>query len=397
MKKLALVVQRYGLEVNGGAELLMRQMAEHLNGKYDVEVLTTKAVDYLTWKDEYEKNNEVINGVLVRRFGVKKPRSIKRFGHLSMLIDKPFNMHFLEDKWVDSQGPYCPELIEYIKANKDKYDVFVFMTYLYYTTVRGIKEVADKSILIPTAHDEPTIYYDVYKDVFTKPSGIFYCTVTEKNFVENKFHNENIINNGGFGGAGIELPSDIEPYKFKKERGIDNYIVYVGRIDTHKGCQQLFEYFIKYKQEKNNDVKLVLMGKTVMEIPERDDIISLGFVSEELKYNVMAGADALIMPSEFESLSIVVLESLALGVPVIVNGLCEVLKQHCVISRAGTYYTNYDKFANQLDDMVCDGGLREEMGKLGVQYVDRYYRWDKIIDSFSQMVEKVSDKAERKE
>ena len=181
MKKLALVVQRYGLEVNGGAELLMRQMAEHLNGKYDVEVLTTKAVDYLTWKDEYEKNNEVINGVLVRRFGVKKPRSIKRFGHLSMLIDKPFNMHFLEDKWVDSQGPYCPELIEYIKANKDKYDVFVFMTYLYYTTVRGIKEVADKSILIPTAHDEPTIYYDVYKDVFTKPSGIFYCTVTEKN------------------------------------------------------------------------------------------------------------------------------------------------------------------------------------------------------------------------
>ena len=103
MKKLALVVQRYGLEVNGGAELLMRQMAEHLNGKYDVEVLTTKAVDYLTWKDEYEKNNEVINGVLVRRFGVKKPRSIKRFGHLSMLIDKPFNMHFLEDKWVDSQ------------------------------------------------------------------------------------------------------------------------------------------------------------------------------------------------------------------------------------------------------------------------------------------------------
>ena len=84
-------------------------------------------------------NNEVINGVLVRRFGVKKPRSIKRFGHLSMLIDKPFNMHILEDKWVDSQGPYCPELIEYIKANKDKYDVFVFMTYLYYTTVRGIK------------------------------------------------------------------------------------------------------------------------------------------------------------------------------------------------------------------------------------------------------------------
>lgn len=397
MKKLALVVQRYGLEVNGGAELHMRQIAEHLNGKYDVEVLTTKAVDYLTWKDEYVKDNEVINGVLVRRFGVKKPRNIKHFGYLSTLIDKPFNMHFLENKWVDLQGPDCPKLIEYIKDNKDNYDVFVFMTYLYYTTVRGIEEVADKAILIPTAHDEPTIYYDIYKDVFTKPAGIFYNTKTEKNLAEKIFHNENVLNNGGYGGVGIELPSDIEPYKFKKERGIDNYIVYVGRIDTHKGCQQLFDYFIKYKQEKNNDVKLVLIGKTVMDIPDRDDIISLGFVSEELKYNVMAGADALVLPSEFESLSIVVLESLALGVPVIVNGLCEVLKQHCVISRAGTYYTNYDEFAKQLDDMVGDSGLRDEMGKLGVQYVDRYYRWDKIIDSFSQMVEKVSDKAGRKE
>ncbi|MDD5829905.1 MAG: glycosyltransferase family 4 protein, partial [Lachnospira sp.] len=298
---------------------------------------------------------------------------------------------------VDSQGPECPELIEYIKDNKDNYDVFVFMTYLYYTTVRGIAEVADKAILIPTAHDEPTIYYNVYKDVFTKPAGLFYCTEIEKNFVENKFHNENIINNGGFGGAGIELPCNIKRDEFKNKNNISNYIVYVGRIDTHKGCHYLFDYFTKYKRENDNGLKLVLIGKSVMDIPDRNDIINLGFVSDEVKYNVMAGADALVLPSEFESLSIVVLESLALGVPVIVNGKCEVLKQHCVISRAGTYYTNYDEFAKQLNDMICDSKMREDMGKHGVQYVDQYYRWDKIIDSFSQMVEKVSDKAGKKE
>lgn len=397
MKKLALVVQRYGLEVNGGAELLMRQMAEHLNGQYDVEVLTTKAIDYLTWNDEYDKDSEIINGVKIKRFSVKKSRNIRKFWCISMLVDKPFNMHFLENKWVDSQGPECPELIEYIKDNKDNYDVFVFMTYLYYTTVRGIAEVADKAILIPTAHDEPTIYYNVYKDVFTKPAGLFYCTEIEKNFVENKFHNENIINNGGFGGAGIELPCNIKRDEFKNKNNISNYIVYVGRIDTHKGCHYLFDYFTKYKRENDNGLKLVLIGKSVMDIPDRNDIINLGFVSDEVKYNVMAGADALVLPSEFESLSIVVLESLALGVPVIVNGKCEVLKQHCVISRAGTYYTNYDEFAKQLNDMICDSKMREDMGKHGVQYVDQYYRWDKIIDSFSQMVEKVSDKAGKKE
>lgn len=397
VKKLALVVQRYGLEVNGGAEYLMRQMAEHLNEKYDIEVLTTKAIDYLTWKDEYSQSYELINNVKVRRFSVKKPRNIKKFGYLSLFVDKPFNMHFLENKWVESQGPECPELIKYIRDNQDTYDVFVFMTYLYYPTVRGIKEVADKSILIPTAHDEPTIYYNIYKDVFCRPAGIFYCTKTEKDFVEKKFNNQNILNNGGFGGSGIELPDTIDADRFKKDNGISKYIVYVGRIDTHKGCGHLFEYFVKYKEQSDSDLKLVLMGKAVMDIPIRDDIINLGFVSEELKYNVMAGAEALIMPSEFESLSIVVLESLALKVPVIVNGLCEVLKEHCEVSKAGFYYESYDEFVASLNKLLNDSELRLKMGKLGAEYVAQYYSWDKIIGLFSDIVEKISYKAVRKE
>ena len=68
MKKVAFVVQRYGTEVNGGAETLARQLAMQLSKNYDVDILTTKALDYITWEDYYEKDCEVIDGVNVKSF-----------------------------------------------------------------------------------------------------------------------------------------------------------------------------------------------------------------------------------------------------------------------------------------------------------------------------------------
>ena len=52
-EKIAFVNQRYGLEVNGGSELLCRQMAEKLSEIYDVEVITTCALDYVSWENHY--------------------------------------------------------------------------------------------------------------------------------------------------------------------------------------------------------------------------------------------------------------------------------------------------------------------------------------------------------
>ena len=152
-RKIALVVQRYGLEVNGGAEMLARTMAEHLKDRYDIEVLTSKAVDYVTWKDEYTADEEVINGIKVRRFGVTQPRNPKKFDAFSgKVIGRPHSMED-EEQWFDLQGPLVPGLIDYIRDHADDYDAFVFMTYLYYTTVKGLPLVKDKAVLLSTAHD----------------------------------------------------------------------------------------------------------------------------------------------------------------------------------------------------------------------------------------------------
>lgn len=391
-KKVAFVVQRYGLEVNGGAELLARQMVEHLKDRYEIEVLTTKAVDYTTWKNEYREDTEEIHGVTVRRFGVDRPRDLRRFGQFSSrVIGNPLHTPAEEEKWFDLQGPYVPGLIDYIAQHAADYEVFVFMTYLYYTTVKGLPLVKDKAVLISTAHDEPPIYLKTFETLFRMPKAFFYLTAEEKEFVEQKFHNAHILNNNGLGGSGVEVPPQIDSEKFRAEKGISNYMVYAGRIDEAKGCPQLFEYFLRYKEENNSDLKLVMMGKPVIAVPKHPDILSLGFVSEQEKFNVMAGASFLIMPSPYESLSIVVLEAMTLSVPVVVNGRCAVLKGHCVRSNAGLYYRSYHEFEGCVRYMLTHPETAKAMGENGRAYVQANYTWEQITNRFADLVEQVCE------
>lgn len=392
MKKVAFVVQRYGAEVNGGAETLARQMAEHLNKEYDVSVLTTKALDYITWEDYYKEDYEVINQVRVRRFPVDKPRNIKEFSRLcKKVLDNEKHTLAMEEEWFDKQGPYSPGLIQYIKDNKDNYDVFIFMTYLYYTTVKGLPAVKDKAVLIPTAHDEAPVYLKTFREIFNMPRGIFYLTHEECEFTQKLFNNSNIINNNGYGGSGIEIPDSVNADFIKDKYGIEDYIVYAGRIDVSKGCKELFKYFKKYKRHNKNNLKLVLIGKEVMRVPHNSNIISLGFVSEQEKYDVMAGARALIMPSAFESLSIVVLEALGLGIPVICNGKCDVLKGHCKRSCAGIAYEDYRQFEAAINRVINEIGSDEDLCRAirnnAMEYVRNNYTWDIIMKRFNEVIE----------
>ena len=70
-----MVNQRYGAEVNGGSEYYTMQMAQKLKEYYKVEVLTSKALTYDKWADYYMQDVESVDGVTVRRFGVKRKRN----------------------------------------------------------------------------------------------------------------------------------------------------------------------------------------------------------------------------------------------------------------------------------------------------------------------------------
>lgn len=387
-RKIAIINQRYGLEVNGGSEYHARILAEQLAKMHDVEVITTCAKEYDTWKNEYPEGDEVINGITIHRFPVDHPRDFETFQKCELMRIKRksrFMTWRMEQKWIDEQGPYCPKAIQYIKDNYEQYDTFIFVTYLYYLTVMGLKEVADKSILVSTAHDEPFLRMRHYRNLFKAPRGYFFNTEEEKDLIFNKFKTQKIPHR--IGGVGIETPEVTNPEKFKKEHGLNHYIIYVGRIDYGKNCQELFDFFDRYKSKYGGDLKLVLMGKEMMEVPEREDILSLGFVNEEEKYDGMAGADFLVLPSIYESMSIVVLDSLKLGVPVLVNGKCEVLKAHCEKGNGGLFYQDYESFEQCMLKLLKDENLRKQMGDDGSQYVEKNYQWDAILKRLNSLMD----------
>lgn len=385
-KKIALVNQRYGLEVNGGSELLCRQLAEKLKDIYDVEIITTCALDYVTWKNYYPEGESEINGVKVRRFRVLKERNQKSFDLCSaQVLNNASHTAEDEEKWIDEQGPVSPDAVEFIKEHHEDYEVVIFMTYLYYITARAMILGFDNAVLLPTAHDEAPIYLNYYKRVFENAKGIIYLTSEEKKIVENMFDTAEIPNI--ITGSGVDTPDESELFDARERYGLDSYMLYAGRIDESKGCGTLFKYFEEYKRRNGGDLKLVLIGKAVMDIPKRDDIVHLGFVSDNEKFSLMKDARLLVLASEFESLSMVVLESLVYGRPVLLNGKCKVLRGHCVKSNAGLYFENYFEFEGALDYLLTHPKEYEQMRENGRRYVDENYRWSVIIKKICDFIE----------
>lgn len=389
MMRLAFVVQRYGLEINGGAERQCREVVERLSPEFEIEVLTTCAQDYTTWENAYPAGQEVINGITVRRFPSIRTRS-SDFGALSAwLYTHP---HTLQDElnWLYAQGPVVPDLLRYIAERRLDYDVFIFFTYIYYPTALGLRLVADRALLVPTAHDEPSIYLDIYKALFHAPRAILYNTPEEKKLLEGLFDIEYIPNE--IVGMGIEIPSHLDPDSFRHKYNITTpYVIYVGRVSPSKNCPTLVEYFTRYKAFRpQSPLTLVLVGRPEFLIPERADILALGFLSEEDKCNAIAGADLFILPSRYESLSIVFLESLAVGTPVLCDGTSAVLRGHCLRSNAALYYLNYPEFEASLDLLLENPVLRQKLGRNGMQYLRQNYTWDQVIRKYRYLINEVS-------
>jgi len=202
--RIAFIIQRYGSEILGGSEYHCRLIAERLAERHDVEVLTTCARDYITWNNEYPEGADRVRGVTVRRFANAHPRDITAFNRYSDWIFN--NPHTREDEleWLRQQGPWCPQLIEHIERHARKYDALIFFTYLYAPTVLGLKVAPARSILVPTAHDEPAIHLGIYQEMFGLPAAIAYNTEVERRFLTGEFAITAVAEETV--GCGVDLP-----------------------------------------------------------------------------------------------------------------------------------------------------------------------------------------------
>jgi glycosyltransferase involved in cell wall biosynthesis len=229
------------------------------------------------------------------------------------------------------------------------------------------------------------IKFSIFKETFSSPQMILFNTNEEKDFVHNRFNNSYI--DWDVVGIGIDTPNNLNIISKKSDNFLNNYVVYVGRIDIEKGCQELFSFFIRFKTQYPSDLKLLLIGKTVMPIPTHSDILYLGFVDEVTKYRYIANATLLIMPSPYESLSMVLLESWYCKRPVLVNGQCEVLKGQCIRSGGGFWYNNYEGFSSYLHQIIMDENQCISMGIKGHEYVVENYSWDNIIKKYLNAID----------
>nr|MBA3270138.1 glycosyltransferase [Acidobacteriota bacterium] len=362
--KIAIVVQRYGAGINGGAELHARYIAEHLGTHVQVEVLTTCASDYVTWRNALPAGADTVNGVTVRRFPVVRERDPGEFGrHSERVFRQP---HSVRDElaWLDAEGPTSPELIAYIKAGEDAFDFFIFFSFRYYHAFHGIRAVSAKSILVPTAERDGALGLAIFGPIFRGVRACMYNSFEERALIQTASNNRDVP--GVVVGVGSEIPAHINPVRFRQKFEMrDRFAIYIGRIDENKGCAELFDYFQRYARMLAASMHLVLIGNPIIPIPKHPKIHHLGFVNDQDKFDALSAAELLIMPSYFESLSMVALEAWALGKPVLANGRCDVLKGQCIRSNGGLYYDNFQEFIETLRAIDFNPMLAGAMGRNG--------------------------------
>jgi glycosyltransferase involved in cell wall biosynthesis len=393
---LAIVVQRYGADINGGAELHARYLAEHLSPHADVRVLTTCARNYVTWRNEMTAGVDSVNGIPVERFPVSRERdaALVEFGRHSTHVFH--DVHSLADEltWLDSQGPVCPGLINRVKGAGAEFDFVLIFSLRYATAYFTARSVPDRAILVPTMEREAAMGLSLFPPVLRGVRAVMYNSLEERAQLQAASDNQRVP--GVVVGIGSEIPERPDGERGRARFGLHNrFILYVGRIDVNKGCAELFALFlaylrVSYLRLKDREVDLVLIGNPVMAIPEHPHIRHLGFVSDADKFDVLAAADVLVMPSYYESLSMVALEAWALGRPVLVNARCDVLLGQSLRSNAGLYYETAEDFAGALDAILDNPSLAAALGERGRQYFAEHYRWPVIEEKYLKMFDQLS-------
>lgn len=410
-EKIALVTIRYGKDINGGAEYHCRMLAERLIDAYDVEVFTTCVRNYNTGINELPEGEEIINDVLVRRFKVepidkekhkfyskeeKPARKWRRFlfrigvlKYLATIFPVWKCKREAELRSFLSYPFYSPDMRDFVRDNKNEYKVFIPVNMAESTTFFTAIEAPEKTILIPTMHNQGIFFKAIQTEVMTKVAYIGFNVEAEQKLAENVFGRH--MSSHSIISVGIEEPKSASWEETQKKYKLpEDYLLYIGRVDPNK-MGKIFDYFVSYKEKYPQSLlHLVLVGGINFDrLPfERQDIVYTGFVSDAEKMAILQHAKIVINPSKFESLSLILLEAMSQGKPMIVNGACAVLKEHCVKSDyAALYYSGKNDFVTKLYKLDVSEGLRLEMGEKAVKYVCENYDWSDILVRLKNIIE----------
>lgn len=420
--KFAFVTPRYGADIPGGAEHACRLLAEQVCARHDVDVLTTCARNPLTWSNEYSESADRVRGVLVRRFAVNQARDNDAFLQLSSRLFAEPHSRSDEQDWVRRLGPTSPGLIDYLKRQNRSYDAVVFFSLYHATTVHGIAAAPERSVVFPYLRLDPALRFNIWGEVLGSARAVGYLSAAEQRLMRGFLRifpaTEEVV------GVGVDTP---EPQTYPRHqqdpadtfsedndesaappetvqapdylagRGIPfrrrhrlygAFALYGGRVEPDNGCEEMLEYFDSFAAA-DGDTALVVMGVKLMKVPEEPYIRMAGIVPDRERMIAYEAAEVTLAPDPNDLLAQSVLESLAVGTPVLASARNEAAVEHCRHANAGLYYATREEFVEALRLMMTNTQLRERLGENGRQYVRQHHQWDAVMGRFERLVMRV--------
>jgi glycosyltransferase involved in cell wall biosynthesis len=393
--KLACVVHRYGPEATGGSEAHCRAIAQRLAERHEVTVLTSCATDYVTWRNVLPPGESRDGAVRVLRFPVDHPRRLNRFRELSELVFAERATGDEQLEWFQANGPSTPGLLDHLAAHGRDFDRVLFWAFRYAPTWFGLPLVADRALLIPTAEDDDLIRTSTLMgSFFTRPHAYGFLTPEEHDLVASRCDGPlppfEII------GAGLE-PAPPAPPRAALDRPFvspldipQDFVLYLGRVDRNKGCDRLLEAWGAYGDTSDTEPTtlppLVLAGPVVLPVPRHPRVRALGHVDDLTRDALLSQTIALVMPSPYESLSLVVLEAWNHGTPVIVNGRCAPLRGQVRRADGGLFYDVSAELVEAVRYLEADRVRARRFGAQGLDYVERTSRWPLVIEKVERLL-----------
>jgi len=393
--RILVVVQRYGSEIAGGAEQLIRGYSERLTRRgHEVEILTSCAFSYVDWANAYPPGSETDGEILVHRLPVERRRRNELFGPLDARVrgggtNVPLSS-VVTDAWSRMLGPDLPDLLPWLELHVSHFDLVVFSGYMFPTTTVGLPHIAGAvpTVVQPVVHDEPALRLPTVRPLFEHAAGICALTDEEAQLIQRRFRPEGVMRVVG-GGVEDAPPVDRTALDVVEDKlGIRDrrFIISVGRIEEGKGTSELVDYFEEYVTRRGSDLQLVLVGQNAANLRRKRNVVFADFVPDQIKWGLLADAELLVQPSYFESFSLSLVEGWRQALPALVQGRCDVLAGQVGRSGGGLTYRNFAEFDTALDLLAVSADLRHHLGRAGQHYARRY-DWDEVIDAFELLAD----------
>ena len=419
--RFAFVTPRYGADITSGAEHACRLLAEQVSRRHDVDVLTTCARNPRTWKNEYSEGTDRVRGALVRRFAVGQGRDEQAFRQFTERLITRARGRADELEWLRRDGPWSAGLLDYVRRQHRSYDVIVFFALGNPLTIHGAQIAPERSVVFPYLQLQPALRFDVCAETLAAVRGVGLMSGAERPLLRSYIHTT--VQHEELVGIGIDPspeqsyprhqqdPADVveneesvgaaadhaERDSYLAGRGVPfrrrhrlygSFALYGGRVEPDNGCEEMLEYFDAYAAA-DGDTALALMGVKMMRVAEEPYIRLAGVLPERERMVAYEAADVTIVPTADDLVVEPLLESLAVGTPVLASAHNAAAVEHCRRANAGLYFGTRDEFVEGLRLLMTNGRLRDRLGENGRTYIRQQFRWEAVLGRFDRLVSRV--------